>query len=68
MSSEIWSEKAARLRSALENVNLAMLDGFGDSPKTRREIEEATIARFLRSEFSDEPPEDTKTETFFSLL
>lgn len=65
MSSEIWNEKATRLRSALENVNSALLDGFEDSSKKRRELEEATIARFLRREFSDEPPEDTQTMRLF---
>jgi len=65
MSSQLWNEKAARLRSALEHVNSALLDGFEDSPTKRQEIEEATIARFLRNEFSDEPPEDTATPPLF---
>lgn len=65
MSGEIWNEKAARLRSALDNVNSALIDGFEDSPTVRRKIEEATIARFLRREFSDEPPEDTQTRPLF---
>lgn len=67
MSSEVWSEKAERLRAELEHLNSALLDGFDDSPKTRRELEEATIARFLRAEFSDEAVEDTTTMPLFPV-
>jgi hypothetical protein len=66
MSREIWQEKAHRLRSDLENLNSTLIDGFVDSPKHRQELEEATIERFLRREFSDEPPEDTATFPLFS--
>ena len=66
MSSEIWDEKAARLLSALDTVNSALLDGFEDSPTRRREVEQATVARFLRDEFSGDPPEDTTTIPLFS--
>jgi len=65
MSSEIWLEKATLLRSELDHLNSALLDGFEDNPKRRQELEEATIARFLRREFSDEPPEDTATMPLF---
>lgn len=58
MSSEPWTEKAERLHSELDTLNSALIDGLVDTPKIRRELEQATIERFLRREFSDDPPED----------
>ena len=65
MSSETWTEKATCLRSELEQLHSALLDGLDDSTARRRELEEATIARFLRRNFSDEPLEDTTTLPLF---
>lgn len=65
MSSDIWNEKAMRLRSALDELGAASVGGFEDSPERRRALEQAAIAQFLRREFSDEPPEDTSTLPLF---
>ena len=66
MSSHTWLEKAERLRSELARLRAA--HGFpvvaaGASDETARE--RIAIAQWLRSEFSEEPPEDTATLALF---
>lgn len=58
MATTTWLEKAERLRSELAHVRT------GDAA-IRESQERAVIASWLRSEFSDEPPPDTKTLALF---
>jgi hypothetical protein len=65
MATATWLEKAERLRTELARLNSAQIDGIVDSTPDRESQERVVIARWLRTEFSDEPPEDTKTLTLF---
>jgi hypothetical protein len=65
MATATWLEKAERLRMELARLNSALIDGIEDSPEARESHERVLIARWLRHEFSDEPPEDTQTLTLF---
>jgi hypothetical protein len=61
MNSNAWLEKAEQLRTELARV-----------PEVRRHedresLERVVIARFLRQQFSDEPPEDTATLSLFDI-
>lgn len=59
-----WLEKADRLRTELARLNSAQIDGIVDEA-TSHSQERVLIARWLRQEFSNEPPEDTATLTLF---
>jgi hypothetical protein len=65
MATAQWLECAERLRRELAQLNSALIDGVEDSPETREAHERILIARWLRAEFSDEPPEDTATLALF---
>jgi hypothetical protein len=56
-----WLEKAERLRTELTRLNSAQIDGIVDALPDREAQERVVIARWLRTEFSDEPPPDTAT-------
>jgi hypothetical protein len=61
MNPNDWLEKAEQLRTELARL-----------PEVRRHedretLERAVIARFLRHQFSGEPPEDTATIPLFAL-
>jgi hypothetical protein len=66
MNSEAWLEKAERLRSELSRLHTAEFDEIvTPHPEERDARERVAIARWLRSEFSDAPPEDTATMPLF---
>jgi hypothetical protein len=66
MNSEAWLEKAERLRGELTRLHAAEVDEIVEPSTDERETRErVTIARWLRSEFSDAPPEDTATMSLF---
>jgi hypothetical protein len=57
MNHETWLERAERLRGELARLETAQIE---DESAKR-----VALARWLRAEFSDEPPEDTATLTLF---
>ena len=66
MNSEVWLEKAERLRDELTRLHAAELDEIvTPNPEERDARERVAIARWLRCEFSDEAPEDTNTLALF---
>ncbi len=66
MSSQTWLEKAERLRSELARLRAAQPPPVADPDLDGEEaLERVAIAQWLRSEFSDEPPEDTATLALF---
>jgi len=66
MNAEAWLERAERLRHELTRLRAAELEEMIEpSPDEHDTRERVVIARWLRSEFSDEPPEDTKTLALF---
>lgn len=60
-----WIEKAERLRAELARFDAARLDEAVSDESTEQEQERDVIARWLRQEFSNEPPEDTQTLALF---
>ena len=66
MNSEAWLDRAERLRHELTRLHAAELDEMLEPSADERETRErVVIARWLRSEFSDEPPEDSTTLALF---
>ena len=66
MNSEAWLDKAERLRSELARLHAAEGNEFiGLVPEAREARERVAIARWLRTEFSDEAPDDTNTLALF---
>ena len=66
MNSEAWLERAERLRHELVRLHAAELDEMMvPSVDERESRERVVIASWLRSEFGDEPPEDTATLALF---
>jgi hypothetical protein len=66
MKAEAWLERAERLRHELARLHTAEVDEMIEPSADERETRErVVIARWLRSEFSDEPPEDTATLALF---
>lgn len=62
MSTQIWLEKAERLRAQLHQLKAAQFDQLTTPTRAETEfIERVAIAEFLRSEFGDERTEDTAT-------
>lgn len=57
MSSETWFEKAERLSMELARLDAAQLED--------ESVKRVALARWLRAEFSEEPPEDTHTLALF---
>jgi hypothetical protein len=60
MDHESWLERAERLRGELARLDAAQ--------RQDESLERVAIARWLRNEFSDEPPEDTATLALFPTL
>lgn len=66
MNAEAWLERAERLRHELTRLRAMELDEMSGTRTDELDARErVVIARWLRSEFSDEPPEDTKTLALF---
>ena len=66
MNTETWLEKAERLRGELARLHAAELDELVEPAMADHEgRERVAIARWLRREFSEEPPADTATLTLF---
>jgi hypothetical protein len=66
MNSEAWLEKAERLRGELTRLHAAEFDEIVTPNTEEREARErVAIARWLRSEFSDELPDDPNTLALF---
>ena len=61
MSAQIWLEKAEELRLEMARVRSQDVADVGG----REALERLAIARWLRTEFSAEPAEDTQTLTLF---
>lgn len=62
MSTQIWLEKAERLRAQLQQLKAAQFDQLTTPTRAETEfIERVAIAEFLRGEFSDERLDDTAT-------
>jgi hypothetical protein len=57
-----WLERADRLRDLMYRHWLANLDQPGTSARSEEEEANEEIARWLRQEFSEEPPQDTETQ------
>jgi len=55
------------LRQELDQLNSMLIDAGEDSLELRRTSERVAIARWLRAEFSCEPPEDTATLALFPV-
>jgi len=66
MNTETWLEKAERLRGELTRLHAAEVNEFMAPALADHEARERiTIAHWLRSEFSDEPPVDNATLALF---
>jgi len=66
MNAGAWLERAERLRHELTRLRAAELDEMSETRTDEHDARErVVIARWLRREFSDEPPEDTKTLALF---
>jgi hypothetical protein len=66
MNSEAWLDKAERLRSELARLQGAEgIEASTPVPEDREARERVAIARWLRTEFSDEAPDDTNTLALF---
>jgi hypothetical protein len=66
MNPEAWLDRAERLRHELARLRAAELDEMVEPSADEHDARErVTIARWLREEFSAEPPEDTATLAFF---
>ena len=61
MSAQIWLEKAEELRLEMARVRSQEVADVGG----REALERLAIARWLRTEFSVEPAEDTQTLALF---
>lgn len=60
MNHQSWLDRADRLRGELARLDAAQLEN--------ESVKRVVIARWLRAEFSDEPPEDTATLALFPGL
>jgi hypothetical protein len=67
MNSQPWLEKAERLRHALARLRDTQAFNGNAAADEPAAIERVAIAHWLRQEFSDEPPEDTRTGLLFDL-
>lgn len=66
MNAGAWLERAERLRHELTRLRAAELHEMSETRTDEHDARElVVIARWLRSEFSDEPPQDTKTLALF---
>jgi hypothetical protein len=66
MNAEAWLERAERLRHELTRLRAVELDEMSGTRTDEDDARERVVfARWLRREFSDEPPEDTKTLALF---
>jgi hypothetical protein len=63
MSTHTWLEKAERLRAELGRLRALDRPHLGEDGADS--VERVAIARWLRTEFSDEPAEDTRTLALF---
>ena len=60
-----WNEKAERLRAELARIEAARSDEAVQDESFEHAQQRSVISRWLRQEFSNEPPEDTQTLALF---
>ena len=66
MSSNLWISKAEDLHARLTSFRMEQANkSLTSNPDQAAEWEQGLIARWLREEFSEEPPEDTSTLPLF---